>query len=260
MKTLAWFCLLVWAARLVLAAGPAAEETAGFDLLPSAPAGTNFPPAAALSATGLLDATVATLPREPLTLKGMLTVRRQRGQVIKEVPFAIHLDWGATPPCASYEMRDTFGRSLERLTVTRRDGKAELQLEQGDGTPAVVPSLAAHVQGTDLTWLDLTLSFLWWRDARLEEPATLRGRLCDVVVATPPDPLPGCAGMRLWIDRQLRFLMQAEQLGPQGEPVRRMWVRSVRKIDDRWIIRDMEIENVRSDHRTRLRVEDLDAP
>ena len=51
--------------------------------------------------------------------------------------------------------------------------------------------------------------------------------------------------------------MQAEQLSPQGEPVRRMWVQSVKKMSERWMIRDMEVEMMGSGHRTRLYVDRL---
>ncbi len=213
--------------------------------------------APAPSAAELLQTAVAILPREPLGLKGTLTVRRQRGQVLGEYRFVMQLDWGNATPRATYEVQDAFGRTLERLTVTRAGGRAELALEQGDPlADAPPPSLAARVGGSDVTWLDLTLDFLWWTSARIEGQERLKGRDCDVLVVAPPEPIPGCSAVRLWIDRQAGFLLQAEQLDPQGAPSRRMWVRSIKEIRERWIIRDMEIETLKSDHRTRLHVED----
>lgn len=213
------------------------------------------------AAAALMESAVSILPTEPVVLRGTLTVRRQRGQVLREVPFVIRLDWGATPPKAVYELRDGFGRTLEQLTVLRHGQRSELIMQQGEGLVVTnAPSLAGRVQGTDITWLDLTLDFLWWRNARLDGTQEVRGRLCDRVIAVPPEPIPGCSGMRLWLDRQTRFLMQAEQLDPQGNPARRMWVDSLRKIDDRWIIRNMEIEGASGGHRTRLRVEDAELP
>ena len=77
---------------------------------------------------------------------------------------------------------------------------------------------------------------------------------------TPPEPVPGCAAVRLWVDRRLRFLRQVEQLDAADRRVRRMWVSSVGKIGDRWMIRDMEIETLNSGHRTRLFVDDVSKP
>jgi hypothetical protein len=39
-----------------------------------------------------------------------------------------------------------------------------------------------------------------------------------------------------------------------------MWVQRVKKMDDRWMIRDMEIETLNSGHRTKLFVDDVSKP
>jgi hypothetical protein len=248
-----WVAAGAAVAGVAAAAGEGAFE-AGGDRASSVVV-TDAPPA---TAAERLRIALAVLPQEPIKIEGTLTVRRQRGQTIAEHPYTIRLDWGRPDPSAVYEIRDGFGRTQERLTVTRPGPRAVLKIETGDPLVAAPspPTLAGRVSGTDLTWLDLTLDFLWWRDARIEGQESVRGRLCDIVVAQPPEPIPGCSAVRLWLDRQVGFLVQAEQLDPQGAPSRRMWVRSVKKIRERWIIRDMEIESLNSDHRTRLHVED----
>jgi len=54
--------------------------------------------------------------------------------------------------------------------------------------------------------------------------------------------------------------MQAEQLDAQGRPIRKMWVQNVKKMDGRWMIRDMEIETLNSGHRTRLFIDEAVKP
>jgi hypothetical protein len=66
--------------------------------------------------------------------------------------------------------------------------------------------------------------------------------------------------MRIWVDKQMKCIMQAEQLNPQGDTVRRMWVQRVKKMDERWMIRHMEIETIGSGHRTKLLVDDATTP
>jgi hypothetical protein len=65
--------------------------------------------------------------------------------------------------------------------------------------------------------------------------------------------------MRLWIDRKRGFLRQAEQLDEAGKVVRSMWVSSVGKVNDRWMIRNMEIQRPGTGLRTKLHVDDLEA-
>ncbi|MGI6496180.1 MAG: outer membrane lipoprotein-sorting protein [Kiritimatiellia bacterium] len=209
----------------------------------------------------LLANAIAVLPREPITLDGSLAVRRERGKVLAERNYRMTLDFGAVPPRAAYELRDAFGNLTERLEVTREGPVASLALFRGDPPePAPTPALNARVSTTDVTWMDLTLDFLWWTDARCEGEDSVKGRDCYVVVAAPPEPIPGCTAVRLWLDKEVGFLLRAEQLDPQGEPSRRMWVRSVKQVRERWIIGTMEIDTVKSNHRTRLRVEDWNTP
>ncbi|MDD5705376.1 MAG: outer membrane lipoprotein-sorting protein [Kiritimatiellae bacterium] len=263
MKTVALICL-----SLTLAG--ALEAIAGDDTDPPPSPTTNLsveaeaelppeelPPPA--SAGELMQAMLGRLPAEPLTLTGTLTVRRQRGVVLREVPFAMRLHWGDTPPRAEYELRDNFGRVVERMTVQRRaDGDVTTRWSGPDGLDATnPPALTAAVRDTDITWLDLTLAFLWWQDARLDGEEEFRGSRCDKVIVTPPAPIPGCAAMRLWVDRRLRFIRQVEQLNSRGERVRRMWVSSIAKTGDRWMIRNMEIERPGTGQRTKLHVANL---
>ena len=210
----------------------------------------------------VLAGILARLPVEPITLNGQLTVRRQRGLVLREVPFSIRLAWGDIPARAEYRLADTFGRTVEGLTVVlHTNGAPELSWHAaGSAVTNPPPALTDFVQNTDITWMDLSLAFLWWHDARLAGEAPFRGSLCDQVLATPPEPIPGCAAMRLWVDRRLRFLRQVEQIDESGAAVRRMWVSSVGKTGDRWMIRNMEVERPGSLQRTKIHIDDLDTP
>ena len=66
--------------------------------------------------------------------------------------------------------------------------------------------------------------------------------------------------MRLWVDRKRGFLRQAEQINEKGERVRWMWVASVGKINDRWMIRNMEVKRPGTGVMTKLHVETLETP
>lgn len=213
-------------------------------------------------ASAILSACTANLPRERMELSGTLTVRRQRGFILSESPYRLELEWGATPALATVTLLAPGSTTAVQRVVMTRDGRqASLAFFNGPNlAPAEPPSLAGRVGGTDLTWLDLTMDFLWWPDVRLDGEGDAKGRACDIIVATPPTPIPGCAAVRMWIDRKLGFLMQVEQLDPQGAPVRKMWVQSVRKMNERWMIRDMEVEMMGSGHRTRLYVDRLILP
>ena len=218
-------------------------------------------PAAPQSAAEVLRGTLSRLPVEPVRISGSLILRKRHGIVVKEVPYEIDLRWGESPASATYRLSDTFGRPLRTLRVERfADGRLTTAVADGNGATNAPPTLADSVEGTDITWLDITLSYLWWPNAELVGEDEFRGALCDIVAVHPPEPIPGCASVRLWVDRKRGFLRQAEQFNEKGERVRWMWVASVGKINYRWMIRNMEVKRPATGVMTKLHVERLETP
>ncbi len=218
-------------------------------------------PAPPQSAADVLSGTLSRLPAEPVRIAGSLILRKRHGIVIKEVPYSIDLRWGESPAKATYSLFDGFGRPLRTLSVARYpDGRLATTVTDSNGATNAPPALTDAVEGTDITWLDITLSYLWWKDAELAGEDTFRGALCDIVAVRPPEPIAGCASMRLWVDRKRGFLRQAEQINEKGERVRWMWVASVGKINDRWMIRNMEVKRPNTGVMTKLHVETLETP
>lgn len=249
-KTL--LCALLLAAALV---PPLAAQVTNAEATPA------MVPPPGLTATAMLASCVATLPREPLELAGTLTVRKQRGIVVSEHPYRLQLNWGATPPRVQCALLNAQGQTQQCLTIVRQADTPDLELRSG---PALekqpMPALSARVLDTDMSWLDLTLDFLWWKDVTLEGEGSVLQRTCDILRVNPPAPIPGCSGVRLWMNRENGFLMQAEQLDPQGNPMRRMSVRNVKQFKDRWFISELDVVAEKSDFRTRLFVEAVNAP
>ncbi len=204
----------------------------------------------------LLHEVLQRLPTEPVTMHGVLIKRRPRGIVSARYAITVDLHWGAVPAIARYTVATEDGNVLEQVVARRGETLELMRLSGPRLEPSQPPEWNDAVQGSDLSWLDVTLGFLWWDDPRWIGEDTVRGRLADIVEVTPPAPIPGCARMRLWIDQEARMLLQAEEIDAQGVVQRRMWVRAVRKIEDRWMVRDLEVERRGSGHRTRLHVSD----
>ena len=212
----------------------------------------------------ILAAVRRNLPREPLLIEGSLLVRKRRGFVLSEIPFQMRLEWGAAPPRAVYTVGDAFGGEQERLTVLRDAGKgARFTYMRGDPpAPAPLPDLEAPIRDTALSWVDLTLSFLWWTDAQRVGTEDVRGRPCHVLDVQPAGAGPddgAYARVRLWIDRKLLMLLQAEAFDEAGRAIKRLWIDSFKKVDDRWMIKDMDVQGPSDVRRTRLTVYDVSA-
>lgn len=144
-------------------------------------------------------------------------------------------------------VKDEHGYVLVRkagATSLEIDGKP---LERGEGNGSVL--------GTDVTWSDLTLDYLWWDDFAYDEERSgesVHGMECAVVMMKKAG-----RAVRVWVDRKTGAMVQAEEL-KDGKCVRRLWGTRVKKFGERWMANVLEVETAGSGHRTKITVEKLD--
>ena len=137
--------------------------------------------------------------------------------------------------------------------LTRSDSESRLTV---DGQPYQAPSTKNQepLLGTDVTWSDLALDYLWWDDFSFDaerEGETVHGQVCAVVLLKKGDRT-----VRVWVDRKTGALMQAEEL-KDGKTVRRLWGTRIKKFGERWMANVLEVETIGSGHRTKITVEEL---
>ena len=136
--------------------------------------------------------------------------------------------------------------------LVRKAGATDLKLTKDDKDVEFEKS--GQILGTDVTWSDLTLDYLWWDDVSFDaerEGETVHGQVCTVIVMKK-----GERQVRVWVDRKAGALMQAEEI-KDGKAVRRLWGTRLKKFGERWMANVMEVETVGSGHRTKITVEEL---
>ena len=136
--------------------------------------------------------------------------------------------------------------------LVRKAGATDLKLTKDDKDVEFEKS--GQILGTDVTWSDLTLDYLWWDDVSFDaerEGETVHGQVCTVIVMKK-----GERQVRVWVDRKTGALMQAEEM-KNGKAVRRLWGTRLKKFGERWMANVMEVETVGSGHRTKITVEEL---
>lgn len=226
--------------------------------LPTLRAAAEDPPAR--DGADVLAGVLGALPDLPLRITADLQSRGTDGGPETKLGVDMLLDWQDSPPTARYTLRDAFGATRSHLAITWHPGRPP-EYRFFTGTPlqaAPLPDLVAPIEGTDISWMDLSLSFLWWPDAVLSGREDVKGRDCLVVdTAAPPGSFAGCAGVRLWIDPRIHILLRAEAYDAANAPMRRLEVKSFKKINDRWVIKDIELTSLPSKHKTHLRVRDV---
>ena len=136
--------------------------------------------------------------------------------------------------------------------LVRKAGETDLKLTKDDKDVEFEKS--GQILGTDVTWSDLTLDYLWWDDVSFDaerEGETVHGQVCTVIVMKK-----GERQVRVWVDRKTGALMQAEEM-KDGKAVRRLWGTRLKKFGERWMANVMEVETIGSGHRTKITVEEL---
>ena len=240
--------LLLVAALFPSAGFAAIDDTPDSDKAPS------YPPAAEL-----LDTVTASLPAVPVLVKAQIQSRNAGGEMERSFGADMRLDWHGRPPSAKYTIRDAFGDALEGLNITWPEaGLREFRYFKGDPPVATaMENLYGAIQGTDIGWMDLSLSYLWWRDGKTVGAEKIKGRYCYIVdLRTPADEAGEYAGVRLWIDPQIRILLQAAAYDGQGQLVKMLEVKSFKKIRGVWIIQNFDVQSFPVRHKTTLRVKE----
>lgn len=215
------------------------------------------------SPRNLLDQVIGNLPKEPLDLYGRIVTRKRRGIVVQSLAFQMTLRWGATPAQATYTLLDPSGVPLEQLVETWQGTKVSLAYSTGNPLQeAAMPSMQASVRGTDFSWSDLTLSFLWWTPGDKVVKDSFKGRDCFVMEVAAPengadsvDQAPVYKRVKLWIDTKAGMMLKSEALDANGKEVRSLWVWSIKQIGETWMIKDLEIKEPDSSHRTSVIVD-----
>ena len=197
-----------------------------------------------LSAAQVLANCQAMLPTRPVELKGAIVLRNRKGIVRSEYGYRLVLDRSKTPAEVDLTICERGGTNVLKHVTLKR--------------PGTIPE--GNVMDTDVTWLDLSLDYLWWRNPRYEaerEGESVHGQKCSVILVDPPDAASGIKAVRLWADKKNGCLMQAETLDENGRSVRRLWGTRVKKFGERWMANVLETETLGSGRRTKITVEEL---
>ncbi len=183
------------------------------------------------SALDILHAVRLNQVAQKQTLQGHLRTGAMK------IPFRLTLAGGTV----RYEFPDP---PPETIVLTLGEKDARLSDSTREGTEHVTGrKFADSVRGSDISYEDLSLRFLYWQNAKLDKEATITFRKCWVVTVQPPPGSDSQYGhVTLWIDQEAGALMQAEAFDHGGKFARRFRVVSGQKIEGAWFLKQMRIE------------------
>jgi hypothetical protein len=155
----------------------------------------------------------------------------------KVIPF--HLT--QTGPLIRYSFVDPD----EVLQLRLGENGSRLDLVTDAGAEKFAPEkLSEKIRGTVVTYEDLALKFLYWPNARVLGDETVRTRSCWKLQVVAPARDSQYWNVLLWVDKASGALMRMEGYDWNGKLAKRFEVISAQKIDNRWFLKQMRVEEL----------------
>jgi outer membrane lipoprotein-sorting protein len=167
---------------------------------------------------------------ENRTLTGVLRTEA------KKVPFRLTMKdnavrWEFTDPPQTLVLR--LGESSSQLEEITADGKRKVTAARLDD----------RVRGSDITYADLAMNFLYWQNATVEGEQTIALTKCWQVLCLPPPKSDSpYSKVRVWIGKENGALCKTEMFNREDKLARSFLVMSAQKTEDGlWLLKSMRI-------------------
>jgi hypothetical protein len=142
-------------------------------------------------------------------------------------------------------IRYSFTNPDEVLQLRLGQNSSRLDLVTDAGTEKfAAEKLNQKIRGTSLTYEDLAFKFLYWQTARVLGEENVRTRNCWKLQLRAPSRESQYSNVLLWIDKASGALMRMEGYDWNAQIVKRFEVVSAQKIDNRWFLKQMRIEEL----------------
>ena len=160
---------------------------------------------------------------------------------IREGPTVIPFRFTQTGPVIRY----SFSKPEEALQLHLGDSDSRLEEVSKGGVEKVTPAQFDHkVRGTSLTYEDLALRFLYWQTGRVTGENTIRTVNCWKLEMKAPSRQSQYSNVWLWVGKENGALMKMEAYDWNAKLAKRFEVVSGQKIEGRWFLKEMRIEEM----------------
>src|SRR4051812_16020171 len=140
-------------------------------------------------------------------------------------------------------IRYSFSNPDETLQLRLGDNDSRLEEVTRGGTEKISAAQFDHkVRGTGVSYEDLALKFLYWPDAKVTGENSIRTRNCWKLELKAPSRQSQYGNVWLWVDKNGGALMRMEGYDWKGQLAKRFEVISAQKIEGRWFLKQMRIE------------------
>ena len=162
---------------------------------------------------------------------------RLRPENADPIPFQLQLKGG--------EFDYKFTNPPENIKLQLTENVSVLKDEKASVHQILTGSrLSESVRGTDISYEDLSLRFIYWKNAKYEGEQRVRTITCSIVLVQPSARNTEYGSVRLWIAKDRGALIKAEGYNWQGKAIKRFEVISGQQIEGKTIFKQIRIERL----------------
>src|SRR5438132_1745039 len=142
-------------------------------------------------------------------------------------------------------IRYSFSNPDETLQLRLGENSSRLDVVSDAGTEKFAGSkLNERIRDTSVTYEDLAFKFLYWPAARVLGEEKVRTRNCWKLQLRAPSRESQYSNVLLWVDKASGALMRMEGYDWNAQLAKRFEVVSAQKIEDRWFLKQMRVEEL----------------
>ena len=240
---------IVLAAMLLLGFAAAAQSTNGL-------------PPAEIEGRQLAAEILSAMPATNLTQSGTLRIHNPEGTTSIPITFTTDVrDEGRWR--ANYEATIPGNPGKwDSLMVIHQDSRPNQYLYfsadvgvsvRGPMNSLTQTQIMSPFAGSDFWIADLGQEFFHWPQQIVTGHETRRTRECTILESHNPNPSEGYSRVVTWIDNQTHGIIHAEAYDTDNKLLKVFDPKKVKKVNGQWELEDIEIENVQTHSRTRIR-------
>ncbi|MBV9672287.1 MAG: outer membrane lipoprotein-sorting protein [Verrucomicrobia bacterium] len=178
-------------------------------------------------------------------------VRSAQPRLDQPLSGQLRKDNGETIPLRMFfrgpELQIQFINPSETLNLERTESGVSLTDQNGSVRQSITGAkLTRQVRGTDISYEDLALSFLYWQNAKLVGEGVVRAITCSIIDVHPSSRDTEYGSVRLWIAKNRGALVKAEGFDWQGRLIKRFEIVSAQEIQGKTVFKQIRIERLNS--------------
>jgi len=140
----------------------------------------------------------------------------------------------------------------ERFHLRLNEENQQLRaLVGGKSNPFPPEKIVAPIANTDVSYEDLALKFLYWKNPRIIKEEKINGQLCWRLHVENPEKVGRFREVSVWVTKKQRALMRVVGYGPRpaSVPLKQFEITDVMKVNGVFTVKTMKVSSFGADKR-----------